>query len=129
MRRPATRFELFLTVVTIAVSLGATACSAGFPTGITMCENKDPVASIRMEPSQLTLPVGGTAQFTATVVFANGKTNPACPLEPAWTSSNVTVASVYFGGGVRGDKPGTSYVAARAGGKADSVLVTVIPAP
>jgi hypothetical protein len=93
-----------------------------------MCETKDPVASIRIEPSQLTLPVGGMAQVTAALVLADGETISVCPIETFWTSANATVASV-LGGAVRGEKPGTTYIAARAGGKADSVLVTVIPAP
>ena len=92
-----------------------------------MCE-KDPVGSIRMQPSELTLLVGGTAQVTATIVLANGETISVCRIETFWTSANAAVASV-LSGAVRGEKPGTTYIAARAGGKADSVLVTVIPAP
>ncbi len=86
----------------------------------------DPVASIRMEPAEVTLAVGGTAPLTATLVAPDGGTFIFCAPSIFWSSENPLVARA-LKGGVVAVAPGTTYVTARAGGKAGSVKVTVTP--
>ena len=127
MRRTATWSRTYLTVTTLAISLEATACSVGAEDIGGICDTEEAVASIQMQPTQLTLPVGGTAQLTATLVNAGGGTFLLCPPQTFWVSANAAVASV-LRGGVRGVNPGTTSITAHAGGKASSVSVTVTPA-
>jgi hypothetical protein len=56
-----------------------------------------------------------------------GGTFISCEPPTFWLSANGAVARVQRGG-VRAVAPGTTYVIARAGGKADSVVVKVTPA-
>jgi hypothetical protein len=116
--------------VTIAISLEAMACTMGAPefAGPDICATDDLVASIQMQPTELTLPVGGTAQLTATLVSPYGGTFLLCPPQTFWVSANAAVANVVRGG-VRAVKPGTTSISAHAGGKISSVFVTVTSAP
>jgi Bacterial Ig-like domain (group 2) len=131
MRRTASWSRTLLAVTTVAVVIEAVACAPtadDFEAALTgICDVKDPVASIRMQPSQLTLPVGGTAQLTATLIAPDGGTYLFCAPQTFWLSANAFVASVRDGG-VLGVTPGTTYISARSGGKADSVKVTVTSA-
>jgi uncharacterized protein YjdB len=90
-----------------------------------ICPTEDRIANVRVEPSDLTLPIGATAQITATLVFPDDGTIRICPpLSVSWRSSNAAIASV-SDGTVRAVARGKTYISAHAGGKPDTVLVTV----
>ena len=86
-----------------------------------LCAQKDVVTSVKLQPSELTLAVGETAQLTATL---NNGEFMLCAPQTFWVSSKADVVWVSRGG-VRANAVGKSYISARAGGKADSILVTV----
>jgi uncharacterized protein YjdB len=124
----ATQKGPFLTLATAAMAIQALAC-APMPSDVMggLCDGgPEPVASIRMQPAELTLRVGETAQLTATLVAPDGGTFMLCAPQTFWVSANAGIASV-LGGGVRAVRVGKTYISARAGGKADSALVTVTP--
>ncbi|HEX4933406.1 MAG TPA: Ig-like domain-containing protein, partial [Gemmatimonadaceae bacterium] len=86
------------------------------------------VAAVNVTPNGASLQVGGTQQFTATATDANGAAVPTATF--AWSSTNVAVAAVSATGLVTAVAPGSAQiVATEAGGKADTVDVTVAAAP
>jgi hypothetical protein len=128
--------------MTMAIAVEATACL--FPTadeiseGINSafdCKPPDRVASVRVQPQEVALPVGGTAQLTATLIDPSGGTFFLCAPQTFWLSANGAIARVsaggvgIAGGGVLAVTPGTTYISAHAGGQRDSVKVTVTAAP
>jgi hypothetical protein len=125
MRRTSRWFRALIAGTTAAFAVQTAACDFGAITGL--CESgNDPVGSIQIQPSAATLPVGGEIQLTATLMSPGG-TFILCEPPTFWLSANGAIARVQRGG-VRAMAPGTTYVLARAGGKADSVLVKVTPA-
>jgi len=110
-----------------AAAVATTACvmptAADYEEALS-CKKSDPVGTVRVQPSEVTLAVGASAAITATVIAPDGGTYFFCAPQTFWTSSNSGVARA-LDGGVLAISPGTAYIAARAGGKADSVLVTV----
>ena len=137
----ATWARLLRAVMTMAIAVEATACAPtadDITAGINAafdCKPADPVARVRVQPSAVTLPVGGTAQLTATLIDPNGGTFFLCPPQTFWVSANAAIARVsgggvgIAGGGVLAVTAGTTYISARAGGQTDSVKVTVTAAP
>jgi hypothetical protein len=128
--------RLLRVVMTMAIAVEATACyTADDITAALDCKPPDRVGSVRVQPTGITLPVGGTAQLTATLADPNGATFLLCPPPTFWVSANAAIARVsgggvgIAGGGVLAGAAGTTYIAARAGGQPDSVKVTVTAAP
>lgn len=80
------------------------------------------VASVTVEPGQVTLTVGGTGSFTATA-----RTNTGAVLAKtfAWTSTNQAVATVTQSGSVTALAPGQTTIIATADGIGGQATVTV----
>lgn len=86
------------------------------------------VASVSVTPNVASLLIGGTQQLTAVAVDANG--TPVTTASFTWSSSNAGVATVSASGLVSAVAVGTANViATEAGGKADTVAVSVAAAP
>jgi uncharacterized protein YjdB len=86
-----------------------------------------PVASVTVTPSPATVPVGQTAQLTATPKDANGA--PLAGRVVTWTSSDTTIARVSGSGLVTGRAAGLATVSATSEGKTgtSNVSVTFVP--
>jgi plastocyanin len=88
--------------------------------------------SINVTPSNSSVSIGQTRQFTATGSFNNGKTQDITSLV-TWTSSNTTVAAISNSAGSHGVASGvalgTSTITATMGAVSGSTVLTVIPAP
>ena len=84
--------------------------------------------ALDVTPSPLTLPVGGTATFTATVVFSDGTTTDATTIVN-WTPADPTIATVGAGGHVTALRAGTTTVTVQlgAGNLATQVTIVVLP--
>jgi trimeric autotransporter adhesin len=124
-------------VVTVSASGLAEAKAAGTAKITATVEGKSaeatvtvaaaPVASVTVSPSSASLAVGGTQQFTATPLDADG--SPLSGRAVSWSSSNPGVVSVSDGGLALAVAPGAANVTAMIEGKtADAtVSVTVVP--
>ena len=131
MRRTSPRSRSLRTIALTVIAVAATGCGIG-PTAADFdaafsCKKSDPAGSVRVQPSEVRLSVGGSASLTATLIAPDGTTFFWCAPQTFWTSTNSLVARA-LNGGVLAVAPGTTYIAARAGGKADSVKVIVTPA-
>lgn len=129
MRPTPTWSRAVLVVTAVTIGIGATGCSptdavSDAISDFKLCDTPEPVARIRVEPSELTVAVGGTAQLNATLIRANGSTIYCAPAV-GWASSDTLIARVGGTGTVLARGPGTTYIAALAGGKLDSARVTV----
>jgi Tol biopolymer transport system component len=86
-------------------------------------------ASIIVLPATASLVVGGTEQFTATVLAADALP-VACPSSIAWSSSNTAVATVNATGEALAVAAGSATITAACGAVTGSAAVTVMaPAP
>ena len=81
------------------------------------------LASIQVNPSNASVPVGGTGQLTASGVNNDG--SPATVANVAWNSSNTEVATVSTAGVVTGVTAGTATITASAQNVSGSTTVTV----
>ena len=79
-----------------------------------------PVSGISLNMTELTLEMGQSATLTATVSPSN-----ATDKTVTWTSSNTTVATVSSNGTVTAKAVGTATIAAQAGDKTASCVITV----
>lgn len=87
-----------------------------------------PVTAVAITPNGASLQVGATQQFTATATDANGATVPTATF--TWASSAASVATVNVSGLVTAISAGAAQIiATEAGGKADTVDVTVTTLP
>jgi Big-like domain-containing protein len=129
MRPTPTWSRTLLVATALAIGIEATGCgsSTAVASGITGCP--DPIAGVRVEPSQLSLAAGEKAQLTVSLIPPDGATILVCPPRISWMSRDTTIAYVGDSGSVWAIRPGKTYVAALAGGKLDSALVTVAAAP
>lgn len=73
----------------------------------------------------VTIPVGGTHQFTVTGIYENG-TQPITDFA-IWESDNNSVMYLDFNGLATGAAAGTATATARYDGRVDSAIVTVTP--
>ncbi len=85
-----------------------------------------PIASVSISPVTATVAVGGTQQFTATAVDANGNTISGVVF--AWACINAGVATINGNGLATGVAPGTVTIAASASG-VTSPLATLTVTP
>jgi hypothetical protein len=81
------------------------------------------VASVAISPDNPSVVVGSTIQLTATVQSSSG--GAVTGVTVSWQSESQGVATVTQAGRVAGIAPGTSRIIATAGGRADTVTVTV----
>ena len=87
---------------------------------VTVLEDEVAVTKVSINRSSLTLDVGDTYQLRATVSPSNA-TNQTV----TWSSSNRNIASVSTSGKVTAKGAGTVTITAKAGGKSDTIRVTV----
>jgi hypothetical protein len=87
-----------------------------------------PVASVEIEPRTVTLGLGKSFTFRATIKDANGEFILDQERSPRWRSSNDTIVSVSLSGRATAYAPGTALIEARIEGKAAVARVTVPPA-
>ncbi len=80
------------------------------------------LVSIDIGPD-VTIPVGGTHQFTITGTYENG-TQPITDFA-IWASSDMAIMFVDFEGVAHGEAPGTATASCDYMGRADTALVTV----
>jgi alpha-tubulin suppressor-like RCC1 family protein len=85
------------------------------------------VASVTVEPSELTLHPGGTQQLTAIPRDEAG--NPLVGLSITWTTSDPSVATVSETGMVTAIGPGSAVITAASEGKSGSATVSVGSVP
>jgi trimeric autotransporter adhesin len=85
-----------------------------------------PIASITISPSNPTIAVNATQQFTAAAMDANGNTMPGVVF--AWACSSSVIATIDSNGLATGVKPGTVFINASASG-VTSPLATLTVTP
>src|SRR5438128_6563092 len=86
-----------------------------------------PVAAVSVSPASASVPVGQTAQLTATPRDAAG--NPLSGRVVTWASSNTAAGTVNGSGLVSGVAAGTATITATSEGQSGSAAVTVAAAP
>ena len=82
-----------------------------------------PVASVTVDPTDVSLTTGGTQQITATPRDAQG--NALAGRAVTWESQNTNVATVSSAGLITAVAPGATTVTATSEGKVGTVTVTV----
>jgi nicotinamidase-related amidase len=85
------------------------------------------VGSVEIDPTDATLSVCATQQFTATVRSPDG--TPLTGRQVVWSSSDNAVAVVDRNGVARGSAAGTAMIIAASGGEGDSATMTVVANP
>lgn len=95
--------------------------------GCTEATRPEQVRSVEVVTPAPDLVVGDSAQLTARVWGSAGTVMEGQPV--TWTSADTTIATVSSAGSVRGVRPGTTTVAASAGGKEGRVSITVRAVP
>lgn len=103
-------------------TITASAGSASAHATITVLPAGAPVASVAVSPATLTLSVGDSVALHATALDANGN---VLSRAVTWTSSDSTVARVFFDGLVMAGKAGSATITAESGGKSGTAAVTV----
>jgi uncharacterized protein YjdB len=92
------------------------------------CEKESPVASVIISPNSVTIEIGGSSQFEATLKDASGNILTDRPI--IWSSSNTTVATVSSTGIVNGiSEGGPVTITATSEEKSSTAKVTVTPVP
>ncbi|HEY2851620.1 MAG TPA: Ig-like domain-containing protein [Gemmatimonadaceae bacterium] len=86
-----------------------------------------PVAGVTVQPSSATVDTGASFQFSALVVDAKGRTLSGRAV--AWSSSDLTIATVSSSGLVRSIKSGSVTVTATSEGKNGAASLTVASTP
>jgi uncharacterized protein YjdB len=86
-----------------------------------------PVATVTVSPTQASILVAGTANFTATLKDALG--NPITGPTVTWSTGNNAVATVSSTGVVTGVSAGSTTVTATSDGKSGSATINVTLAP
>jgi uncharacterized protein YjdB/alpha-tubulin suppressor-like RCC1 family protein len=108
------------TATITALSEGKSATAA-----VTVAAPSLPTASVVVTPSSTTLRAGQNVQITAAARDSLGQ--PITGRSVAWSSSNVSVASVSATGAITGVSAGSATVSALIEGKTAAVSVTVTP--
>jgi uncharacterized protein YjdB len=103
-----------------------TASAEGKTATATVTVTRAPVNSLSISPATVTLVAGAAQQLAATARDAAG--NELSGRVVAWTSSNLTVATVDAGGRVTARAPGSATITAASEGKSATAAVTVPPA-
>ncbi|MBV9774373.1 MAG: Ig-like domain-containing protein, partial [Gemmatimonadetes bacterium] len=86
-----------------------------------------PVAQVRIQPDSLVLDIGGTGDFNAVALDAQGNTLTGRAV--TWTTSSTQVATLGAGGSVTGVGEGTATVTATVEGVTTTAKVRVLPPP
>ncbi|MEO8199587.1 MAG: protein kinase, partial [Gemmatimonadota bacterium] len=86
-----------------------------------------PVSSITLEPSALSLQVGGMADIGTIVRDGRGRVVAGRPV--SWQSQSPAIATVSDTGIVKALAAGTAHVAATCEGKTATLVVTIAPIP
>src|SRR5918996_821446 len=86
-----------------------------------------PVASVTVSPASVSVAVGGTQQFTATLKDADGNVLSGRPVD--WASSDPAFASVSAIGLATALVVGTTTITATSEGKSGTAALTVTPRP
>jgi uncharacterized protein YjdB len=107
------------------VTIGA--ISEGITGTASLKVNLAPVASVAVSPSTLTIIVGESATFSATLMDANGNTLTDRVVK--WSSSNDGVAKIDPSGNAVSKGPGTTTITATSEGKKGTASLEVDPAP
>ena len=108
------------TIGAIALAIAGLSCSND-----TLDPDRDPVASVVVTPSRLSVGVGASAPLSVEVRDAAG--DLLTGRKVVWATKDVTIATVSGGGVVTGVAPGPVQIAATAEGKTAVVDVTVNP--
>src|ERR1019366_7491555 len=85
------------------------------------------LVSIAVSPNQVSLPVGGTEQLTATGTFTDGTTQDLTQTA-TWISSGPTTATVSLTGSAVAKAVGTTTISATSGSVSGTANVVVTPA-
>ena len=96
-------------------------------TGSGACHDHVAVASVTVSPASTSVPVGESAQFTATPMDAEG--NPLSGRTVTWQSSDGAVASVSPSGVALGLAEGAATITATSEGRSGSSALTVTAPP
>jgi Domain of unknown function (DUF4082)/Domain of unknown function (DUF1929)/Bacterial Ig-like domain (group 2) len=87
-----------------------------------------PLSSIAVTPSNPTVTVGGTQQFTATGTYSDASTQNLTS-QVTWNSSNTGAATVTAGGLATAGATGTTTISAALGSVTGSTSLTVVAGP
>lgn len=116
------------TGVVTAAGVGSTTITAqseGISATATITVNRVPVSSVAIAPATASLPVGSTVPLAVTVKDAGG--SALGDRVVAWSSSNVTVATVSATGVVTGIAPGAVTITATSEGVSGTAALTIVP--
>jgi hypothetical protein len=97
---------------------------AGFSGKAALTVTDPPISFVQVTPSNASLPLGGSLQFVATVVFTDLTTRNVTA-QSTWTSSNAQVAVVAASGRASGLAEGTTTISATYNGVTGSTTVGV----
>ncbi len=92
---------------------------------VTVAANTEPVASVEVIPPSATVPVGGTAQLTATARDAAGQVLTGRTF--TWETDLPSVATVSATGLVSGEGEGQAVITTTSEGVSGTAIVAVIP--
>ena len=118
-----------------ALLLGSTACDPfeSLASGWSACgSGQDAIASVSVQPTQVTLRRGDVVELSATRIGSKGESILLCPPTWGWDDGDPAVATVSGNGEratVRAVGAGTTVISARSGGKLGSTTVTVDATP
>lgn len=118
-------------LVTAVAGSGSAEISAAYQgfTATTTVETTGPIlASATVTPDAVALRIGQTAQLNASADYSDGSKSDVTNLA-AWSSSNLSVATVSNTGVVTAKAAGQATITATYGNKSDSTVVTVTPPP
>ncbi|MCU1287405.1 MAG: beta-propeller repeat protein [Acidobacteriales bacterium] len=110
-----------------AVAVGSTtitAASGGVTGTTTLTVSTQTVVSIAITPTNPTVNVGQTQQFTATATMSDNTTSDVTSTV-VWSSSNPAIASVSAAGVATALTPGTTTITATSGSITNSTSLTV----
>ena len=110
-------------VTAIARGIATITASAGEASGSAVVAVSQPVASVEVSPSAVTIGPGRTVQLTGAAFDGNGKA--VAGAEYSWESSRSAVATVDAAGLVTGVAGGVATITARAGAASGTAVVTV----
>ncbi|MGH9579718.1 MAG: Ig-like domain-containing protein, partial [Terriglobales bacterium] len=91
-------------------------------------QNTNLVIGVQVTPSNPTISIGGSQQFTATDTFFDGRQENRTG-SASWSSSNTSVATIQSSGLAQELAAGASTIQAQFGGQSGMTSLTVVAAP
>ena len=125
-----THVQTVVSSIVLAGSLSACISLSDAISSVDLCKGLGPVATVRVNPAQLSLRAGDSAQVTVDQFDARGQNRILCTDTTTWSSGSTAVASVrgeYLWAWIRGVSPGQTSISATASNHVGTTSVTVTP--